>query len=147
MPVRYCASSWRLIYPVPRNDAPCLCCSVAGAALHVPTHLAQVSSRKFPPHQLTSGRNHADKLLSSSWLNDPTQKSAKMAPKRIVLVEKSNSKPRAAKGYIRSTYDTLTSPENASVVRSITMFTVRPHCAPGSRAVWYHVAWYTGSLI
>ncbi len=33
--------------------------------------------------------------------------------------------PQPQKGFIRSTYDTLTSPDNASVVRSVTAFGVR----------------------
>ncbi|GAB0132905.1 hypothetical protein EsDP_00001326 [Epichloe bromicola] len=41
-----------------------------------------------------------------------------MAPKRI-----HGEKPRRApKGFLASTYDTLTSPDNAAVVRSIAMF-------------------------
>ncbi|TWU71962.1 hypothetical protein ED733_001438 [Metarhizium rileyi] len=42
------------------------------------------------------------------------------APKRI-LVEKPSSR-RAPRGFLASTYDTLTSPDNAAVVRSIAMF-------------------------
>lgn len=43
-----------------------------------------------------------------------------MAPKRI-----HGEKPRRApKGFLASTYDTLTSPDNAAVVRSIAMFSV-----------------------
>ncbi|KAJ6784462.1 hypothetical protein PWT90_02880 [Aphanocladium album] len=44
-----------------------------------------------------------------------------MAPKRV-LVEKSGRRGAAPKGYFASTYDALTSPENASVVRSIALF-------------------------
>ncbi len=40
------------------------------------------------------------------------------------------------KGVIRSTYDTLTSPDNASVVRSVAAFGVgTPHCDPRLDAV------------
>lgn len=46
-----------------------------------------------------------------------------MPPKRV-LVEKQGRRAAAPKGYIASTYDTLTSPENASVVRSIAVFGV-----------------------
>lgn len=46
-----------------------------------------------------------------------------MAPKRV-LVEKQGRRAPAPKGYIASTYDTLTSPDNASVVRSIAVFGV-----------------------
>ncbi len=46
-----------------------------------------------------------------------------MAPKRV-LAEKQGRRAAAPKGYIASTYDTLTSPENASVVRSIAIFGV-----------------------
>lgn len=45
-----------------------------------------------------------------------------MQPKRI-QVERSGR--RAPKGVIASTYDTLTSPDNAAVVRSVALFGVR----------------------
>ncbi|KEY68252.1 hypothetical protein S7711_04783 [Stachybotrys chartarum IBT 7711] len=45
-----------------------------------------------------------------------------MPPKRI-SVEKAGSR-RAPKGVFASTYDTLTSPDNAAVVRSIAVFGV-----------------------
>lgn len=44
-----------------------------------------------------------------------------MAPKRIVVEPRSR---RAPKGVIGSTYDALTSSENAAVVRSIAIFGV-----------------------
>ncbi|KAI1071171.1 hypothetical protein NW752_000646 [Fusarium irregulare] len=44
-----------------------------------------------------------------------------MPPKRIVVEPRSR---RAPKGVIGSTYDALTSPENAAVVRSIAIFGV-----------------------
>lgn len=47
-----------------------------------------------------------------------------MAPNRRVLVEKQGRRGAAPKGYIASTYDALTSPDNASVVRSIALFGV-----------------------
>ncbi|KAJ3498957.1 hypothetical protein NLG97_g728 [Lecanicillium saksenae] len=47
-----------------------------------------------------------------------------MAPPKRVLVEKSGRRGAAPKGYIASTYDALTSPENASVVRSLAVFGV-----------------------
>ncbi|TQW11326.1 hypothetical protein IF2G_00057 [Cordyceps javanica] len=46
-----------------------------------------------------------------------------MAPKRV-LVEKHGRHAPAPKGYVAATYDALTSPENASVVRSIAVFGV-----------------------
>ncbi|TQW00128.1 hypothetical protein IF1G_00059 [Cordyceps javanica] len=47
-----------------------------------------------------------------------------MAPKRV-LVEKHGRHAPAPKGYVAATYDALTSPENASVVRSIAVFGCR----------------------
>ncbi|KAI8624950.1 hypothetical protein F5Y19DRAFT_480003 [Xylariaceae sp. FL1651] len=44
-----------------------------------------------------------------------------MAPKRIA-VEPAGSRSRASKGVIASTYSAITSPENASVVRSVAIF-------------------------
>ncbi|KAI1421165.1 TOM core complex subunit Tom6 [Xylaria sp. FL1777] len=44
-----------------------------------------------------------------------------MPPKRV-LVESGNPRARAPKGVIASTYSTLTSPENASVVKSVAIF-------------------------
>ncbi|CCF44756.1 hypothetical protein CH063_03420 [Colletotrichum higginsianum] len=44
-----------------------------------------------------------------------------MPPKRIV-VERGSPRSRQPKGYFRSTYDALTSSENAPVVRSIVVF-------------------------
>ncbi|KAI0802700.1 hypothetical protein GGR55DRAFT_664384 [Xylaria sp. FL0064] len=46
-----------------------------------------------------------------------------MPPKRV-LVESGNPRSRAPKGIIASTYSTLTSPENASVVKSVAIFGV-----------------------
>ncbi|KAI1079740.1 hypothetical protein F5B20DRAFT_580895 [Whalleya microplaca] len=39
-----------------------------------------------------------------------------------VVVERSAPRSRAPKGYFRSTYDAVTSPENADVVRSVAVF-------------------------
>ncbi|GAW13063.1 hypothetical protein ANO14919_024410 [Xylariales sp. No.14919] len=44
-----------------------------------------------------------------------------MPPKRI-LVESGHPRSRAPKGVIASTYNALTSPENASVVKSVAIF-------------------------
>lgn len=44
-------------------------------------------------------------------------------PRQIVHVEKAGA-PAKAKGFFRSTYDTLTSPDNASVVKGIAAFAV-----------------------
>ncbi|KAL2753961.1 hypothetical protein ACRALDRAFT_1062938 [Sodiomyces alcalophilus JCM 7366] len=45
-----------------------------------------------------------------------------MAPKRILVERSGSSRHRQPKGAIASTYDALTSPENASIVRSIAIF-------------------------
>jgi hypothetical protein len=48
-----------------------------------------------------------------------------MPPKQQrILVEKATPRRAAPKGYFASTYNTLTSPENASVVRSVAVFGV-----------------------
>ncbi|CAK7207403.1 hypothetical protein SEUCBS139899_010213 [Sporothrix eucalyptigena] len=44
-------------------------------------------------------------------------------PRQIVHVEKAGQAPKS-KGFFRSTYDSLTSPENASVVKGIAAFAV-----------------------
>lgn len=51
-----------------------------------------------------------------------------MPPKRIY--SEKQGKRAAPKGYIASTYETLTSSDNAAVVRSVAMFGVSfvPHC-------------------
>lgn len=46
-----------------------------------------------------------------------------MPPKRIV-VERAGPRSRQPKGYFRSTYDALTSSENAPIVRSVAIFGV-----------------------
>lgn len=46
-----------------------------------------------------------------------------MPPKRI-HGEKGSAR-RAPKGYFQATYDTLTAPDNAAVVRSVALFGVR----------------------
>lgn len=46
-----------------------------------------------------------------------------MAPKRVQIQPADHRRP-APKGYFSSAYNTLTSPENASVVRSIAVFGV-----------------------
>jgi hypothetical protein len=48
-----------------------------------------------------------------------------MAPKQQrVIIQKADPRRPAPKGYFSSAYSTLTSPENASVVRSIAVFGV-----------------------
>ncbi|KAI0907908.1 TOM core complex subunit Tom6 [Ustulina deusta] len=44
-----------------------------------------------------------------------------MAPKRV-FIESGTPRSRAPKGVIASTYSALTSPENASVVKSVAIF-------------------------
>ena len=46
-----------------------------------------------------------------------------MPPKQI-YVEPAGARSRAPKGVFAATYDALTSPENASVVRSVAVFGV-----------------------
>ena len=54
-----------------------------------------------------------------------------MPPKRIVHVERDPYvRPRPSKGYARATYDALTAPENATVVRSIAVFGVSAPLIP-----------------
>ncbi|CAJ2502991.1 Uu.00g103850.m01.CDS01 [Anthostomella pinea] len=43
-------------------------------------------------------------------------------PPRRVMVESSSSRSRAPKSFFWNTYETLTSPDNASVVRSVAVF-------------------------
>lgn len=48
-----------------------------------------------------------------------------MAPKQQrVVVQKAEPRRPAPKGYVQNVYGTLTSPENASVVRSVAIFGV-----------------------
>ncbi|KAI1017299.1 hypothetical protein LB505_001929 [Fusarium chuoi] len=49
-----------------------------------------------------------------------------MPPKRIQVEPRSR---RAPKGFISSTYDALTSPDNAAVVRSIAIFGLARHAS------------------
>ncbi|KAH9209313.1 TOM core complex subunit Tom6 [Leptodontidium sp. 2 PMI_412] len=46
-----------------------------------------------------------------------------MAPKRVQVARADARRP-APKGYVSNVYSTLTSPENASVVRSVAVFGV-----------------------
>lgn len=69
------------------------------------------------PSSTTHGFNHF--AFPRLYTNHPA---AKMPPKRI-YVEKSQPK-RAPKGFVASTYETLTSSDNAAVVRSVAMFGV-----------------------
>ncbi|KAK0707876.1 hypothetical protein B0H67DRAFT_648012 [Lasiosphaeris hirsuta] len=60
-----------------------------------------------------------------------------MAPKRIQVEKASHTRSRQAKsGLIRSTYDTLSSPENASVVKSLTAFGLAVTFLTSSWAEW-----------
>ncbi|OLN81152.1 hypothetical protein CCHL11_09549 [Colletotrichum chlorophyti] len=43
-------------------------------------------------------------------------------PAKRIVVERGNPRSRQPKGYFRSTYDALTSSENAPIVRSIAIF-------------------------
>ncbi|VTO83788.1 unnamed protein product, partial [Fusarium graminearum] len=74
--------------------------------------------RRQQPH---SNRAHAflDSLDLSYSLREPDTNFITMAPKRISVEPRSR---RAPKGFVGSTYDALTSPENAAVVRSIALF-------------------------
>lgn len=76
----------------------------------------EVSERKVVTPSRTCQRN-----TSASFFPPKLRHTFfKMAPKRI-----HGEKPRRApKGFLASTYDTLTSPDNAAVVRSIAMFGV-----------------------
>ncbi|KAJ4417254.1 hypothetical protein N0V82_006287 [Gnomoniopsis sp. IMI 355080] len=47
-----------------------------------------------------------------------------MPPKKVYVERGLGSGKRIQKGYFRSTYDTLTSPENSSMVKSIAAFGV-----------------------
>ncbi len=47
-------------------------------------------------------------------------------PPRQIYIEPAGPRSRAPKGVFASTYETMTSPENASVVRSVAIFGVRP---------------------
>ena len=60
-----------------------------------------------------------------------------MAPKQQrVIVQKADPRRPTPKGYLASAYNSLTSPENASVVRSVAVFGVRdPIFPPQSRQI------------
>ncbi|KAI0018633.1 hypothetical protein F4780DRAFT_781166 [Xylariomycetidae sp. FL0641] len=45
-----------------------------------------------------------------------------MMPRRVQVEPAGGGRPRPSKGVVRSTYDTLTSPENAAAVRSVAVF-------------------------
>jgi hypothetical protein len=69
----------------------------------------------------TSETNSLHRIL----LPNLKQISYTMAPKQQrVIVQKADPRRSAPKGYFSSAYSTLTSPENASVVRSIAVFGV-----------------------
>lgn len=53
-----------------------------------------------------------------------------MPPKRILVEKAGGSRRGAPKGIVRTTYDTLTSPENRPVVTSIAAFGVRAPLSP-----------------
>lgn len=59
------------------------------------------------------------------------QPTAKMPPKKVYVERGLGSGRRVQKGYFRSAYDTLTSPENSGLVTAITVFGVccRVACA------------------
>lgn len=48
-----------------------------------------------------------------------------MPPKKVYVERGLGSGRRVQKGYVRSVYDTLTSPENSGMVTAITAFGVR----------------------
>lgn len=54
----------------------------------------------------------------------PTIQTVKMPPKKVYVERGLGSGKRIQKGYFRSTYDTLTSPENSAMVKSIAAFGV-----------------------
>ena len=90
--------------------------------MHLKTFLAPVE----PPL-------HVVVLIEASRTKNPyKQQSAKMPPKRITVEQGGSYRQKAPQGVLKSTYSALTSPENASVVRSIAMFAVCcPRTAPG----------------
>lgn len=79
------------------------------------------SPKKFPSSITTTS---ATKFQQSAIppLDQPHE--SKMAPKRI-QIQTADHPRRAPKGYFSNVYSTLTSPENASVVRSVAVFGVR----------------------
>lgn len=106
----------------------------SGSAYHVTlSALSEKASIKLYP-KISLGINddvnnlthpaHTHFLDSSGPYEFPREANFKfitMPPKRIVVEPRSR---RAPKGVIGSTYDALTSPENAAVVRSIAIFGV-----------------------
>lgn len=75
---------------------------------------------------LRTGRITILPSIDQKSCEKPTKKKNEMPPKRI-LVEPSGPRSRGPpKGIIASTYSALTSPENASVVKSVAMFGVCP---------------------
>jgi hypothetical protein len=74
---------------------------------------------------VTSKSTSQTNSLQRTLLPNLKQISHIMAPKQQrVIVQKADPRRPAPKGYFSSAYSTLTSPENASVVRSIAVFGV-----------------------
>jgi hypothetical protein len=83
------------------------------------------SSRKVSESIITVNTSTNYNHFSYSSFEHPRNPEVNMAPKQQRQIGKA-AEPRrpAQKGYLTSTYQTLTSPENASVVRSIAVFGV-----------------------
>lgn len=85
--------------------------------------IIQSSTPKFYPFdKLDSHHDDSTTTTDSTALRQSTRL-LKMPPKRIVVERPARGAP---KGFIGSTYDMVTSSENAAVVRSIGLFGVSP---------------------
>ena len=76
---------------------------------------------KIFPISIKPPSSNVTVAISSPPFKSPTQTEVNMPPKRVYIEKPSR---RAPKGVLGSTYETLTSPENAAVVRAITVFGV-----------------------
>ncbi|KAK1715080.1 uncharacterized protein BDZ83DRAFT_635962 [Colletotrichum acutatum] len=56
-------------------------------------------------------------------------------PAKRIVVQRDSQRSRQPKGYFRSTYDALTSSENAPIVRSVAIFGVSHHARPSHRSI------------
>jgi len=91
------------------------------AASHVQVFIPE--SKKVP---FELQRHHQDNHTPFHPQRTTNSISHNMAPKQQrIVVQKPDPRRPAQKGYFSSAYNTLTSAENASVVRSVAIFGVR----------------------
>lgn len=88
--------------------------------------ISRVPSKKhFPVDSSHHHQRHISSIITHHPNSNLSSRPITMPPKQRIVVQRAEPSSYQSKGMLRSTYDTVTSTENAPVVRSILAFGVR----------------------